>query len=211
MKKFFTFVLPDEPYKNTTELNQVVNAVYEGNRYLVARVNQQTNVIEGIVRSNESLDEINNFLATYEEEGYSFTIIDATVHPFQAAYLTGDYTHDLIEDPTYVLPRGLGEWTYHYDDYTGGISQAFYMHTLKYNGGSFIGPEYRQHAITRESLFEGAKAQAKTIEDTLKVSDFTEEERTTLENFAKWLKDLPVTYEGIDHWKISFPTNIPKY
>lgn len=211
MKKFFTFVLPDEPYKNTTELNQVVNAVYEGNRYLAVRVNPQTDIVEGVIRSNENLEDLDQFLSTYKEEGYLIVVIDAAVHPFEAAYITGDYTHDIIEDPTYELPRGLGTWTYHYDDYTGGISQAFYQFTLKYNGGRFSGPDYRMHAVTRESLFEGAKLQAKTIEESLKVNDYTDEDRKTLEDYAKWLKDLPKTYEGVDHWKITFPTNVPKY
>lgn len=208
MKKNFTFVLPDEPYTNKTENNNVINTVYEGPRYLLCRVNPTTNVVEGVVRTGEAASD---FEGMPKEEGYDFLTIDAEVNPFEAAYLTGNYTHDIIEDPTFVLPRGLGEWTYHYDDYTGGISQAFYQHTLKYKGGVFIKPEYRLHALSRESVFNGAKLTAKNILKSLAENDFSDEDRKTLEDYAKWLTDLDKTYHDVDHWKITFPVSVPKY
>lgn len=209
MKKIFTFVLPDEPYKATTDLQLTVDAVYEGHRYLVARVEEGTNIVHNVAFATDDENEID--LTRFVEEGHRFIVIDARMTPFEAAYLTGNYTHDLIEDPTYVLPRGLGEWTYHYDDYTGGISQAFYQTTLKHVNGKFSGPKYREHAITRESLIENSKLQAKTIEASLAENDFTPEDRTKLQEYATWLKNIETTYEGVDHWKIPFPGVMPKY
>jgi hypothetical protein len=209
MKKFFTFVLPDEPYKNTTEKKITVNATYEGMRYLYCRVNNQTTQVEGVVFSAENTEDIDARMKDYTEEGYSFITIDAAANPFEAAYLTGEYSHELIEDPEFELPRGLGTWVYHYDDYTGGINQAFFGHDLHFAGGKFTGPRYRTHAITRESLFETAKNQAKTIKQALNENDYVPADRKKLEDHVKWLEDLETTYEGVDHWKISFPTDIP--
>lgn len=210
MKKNFTFILPDEPYKDTTELNQVINATYDGHRYLLARVNDSTHVVEGIFMSSDNLAdlEISKFP---DEEGYTFLLIDASVNPFEAAYISGNYKHDIIEDPTYELPNGLGSWTYHYDDYTGGINQAFYQFTLKYVNGNFVKPKYRLHALTRESVMSNAKLQAKTIRQSLSENDFDADDRTKLEEYADWLDALETTYAGIDHWKITFPTEVPKY
>lgn len=207
MKKFFTFVLPDEPYLNTSEKNITVNATYEGVRYLLCRVNEQTDVVEGVVFGSEKQEDIAD--RTFPEEGYRFITIDASVNPFEAAYLTGEYSHELIEDPEFVLPRGLGTWVYHYDDYTGGIQQAYFMHELKHVNGKFVQPGFRTHAITRESLFETSRMQSKAIKKALSENDYSTGDRAKLEAHANWLADLEKTYEGVEHWKIAFPTDIP--
>ena len=210
MKKFFTFVLPDEPYKTTTEKNITVNATYEGLRYLLCRVHTDTNIVEGVAFGAESVEDIPMDRFS-KEEGYRFVVLDAAVNPFEAAYLSGDYSHDLIEDPEFELPNGLGTWVYHYDDYTGGISQAFYQHDMRHVNNKFIAPRYREHAITRESLMETSKNQAKAIKKSLSENDFHEEDRIKLEEYATWLENLDKTYKGVDHWKITFPANVPKY
>lgn len=209
IKKNFTFVLPDEPYKTTTALNQVVNATYDGFKYLVMRVEDSTGIVHNIARGGDNSDalEIDNFV----EEGFSFFILDATEHPFEAAYLTSNYTHETIEDPTFVLPNDLGSWTYHYDDNTGGINQCFYMNTLKYNPTTktFTPPKYREHALTRESVIESAKIYSAEITKCLAENDYSDEDRAILEEHAAWLLTLEDVYQGVDHWKIPFPTNIP--
>lgn len=208
MKKNFTFVLPDEPYTSKTENNNVINAVYEGPRYILCRVNKSTDLVEGVVRFGE---QVSDFDGMVNEEGYDFLTIDASVNTFEAAYISGNYKHEEIPDPTFELPRGLGTWTYHYDDFTGGINQAFYQHTMKYKNGKFIAPGYRLHALSRESVMEGAKITAKTIKESLAVNDFEPEDRKKLEDYAEWLSKLDETYHDVDHWKITFPVTVPKY
>lgn len=209
MKKNFTFILPDEPYKNTTALNQVVNSVYDGPRYLVARVDDITNIVINTAYGTENLDDID--LSKYFEEDHSFIIIDASINAFEAAYLTGLYTHDLIQDPTFDLLNNLGSWTYHYDDYKGGMNQCFFQHQLGYDKAtsSFIAPSYRTHALSAESVFDGAKRQSEEITAALAINDYSTEDRAKLTAHATWLKNLAKTYKGIDHWKIPFPTDIP--
>ena len=212
MKTNFTFILPDEPYKNTTALNQQVNAVYEGPKYHLARIETATNIVHNIVRSAETVEDLN--FDQYVEEGHYFLVIDAAENPFEVAYLTSSYTHDLIEDPTFVLPRGLGEWTYHYDDYKGGITQCFYRETLKYNASTktFSGPDYRLHQNSREETFKTLKIQAEGIRKSLRdnANDYTAEDKKTLEDHATWLENVETTFHDVDHWKIPFPAVLPR-
>ena len=209
MKKNFTFVLPDEPYKTTTDLNQTVNAVYEGPRYNLARIENATKIVQNIVRRGDTIESLE--VANYIEEGHTFVVLDAMDNAREIAFLTGDYTHELIEDPVFELPNGLPSWTYHYDDYTGGMNQCFYINSLKYDVATkqFSGPEYREHAVTRESLFEGNRIYAAEIRKCLAENDYPAEDAQTLADYATWLEGLEEMYEGIDHWKIRFPTNIP--
>ena len=209
MKKNFTFVLPDEPYKTATTNNNVINATYDGPRFLVARVENATGIVQNVVRVADEEDQLD--LSTFFEEGHTFFILDASKNAFEAAYLTTWYTHELIEDPTFELPNGLGSWTYHYDDFTGGINQCFYGQDLKYDLDTkeFIAPHYREHAVTRESVFSNAKILAADIEKALKINDYPEEDAQKLSDYKDWLLTLEETYEDVDHWKIPFPNDIP--
>jgi hypothetical protein len=206
IKKQFTFVLPDEPYKQTTKKKLTVDATYEGARFLVCRVNNDTKVVEGVIRSVDSADDT----GTIVEEGYTALVIDATVNPFEAAYLSGDYSHGEIADPTFTNPDG-STWTYHYTDGTGGIHQAFFMHTLKYVGGKFVGPEYRYHATTFEEVVRTSLMLAGNVRESLANRPYDAAERAKLEEYAAWLENLETAYKGVDHWKIPFPTDIPSF
>lgn len=122
-------------------------------------------------------------------------------------YETGevaDYSTDLVD-------ADGNEWnyTYHYDDDTGSIGQCFYGQSLKYINNQFVGPEYRLHAVTKQSLIENYKNIATAIEQSLQINDYTDEDRTAFAAHIAWLRDLERLYAGIDHWKIPFPSNLP--
>jgi hypothetical protein len=206
IKKQFTFVLPDEPYKQTTKKKLTVNATYDGPQYLVCRVNDSTKIVEGVIIASDSKDTTN----LVSEEGYSNLVIDAMLNPLEASYLSGNYTHDEIPDPTFTNPDG-STWTYHYMDGTGGINQIYFMHTLKYVGGKFIGPEYRYHATTMAEVVKTSLVLAGNVRESLAKRTYTAEERTKLEEYATWLENLETTYKGVDHWKIPFPSDIPSF
>lgn len=208
MKKNFVFVLPDEPYKTTTDLNISVNATYTGPRYVVARVENSSKTVNGVVHGSDKLEDIN--LEQFIEEGHTFFIIDADVNTLEASYLTGQYEHEEIPDPTFDLPNGLPSYTYHYSD-SQALAQIHYNFDLKYDATTktFTKPRYRTHALTRESVFESCRNNAKTIRESLAANDYTPEDKTALENYAEWLDNLETICEGVDHWKIVFPSNIP--
>lgn len=212
MRKNFTFLLPDEPYKNTTALNKVQNAVYTGPRYFAICVIDATGEIKYIARRGESLAEIDFESLVDDDPATTFYLIDANDHPFAAAYLLHTYeTGEVPDYSTDLVDADGNEWnyTYHYDDDTGAIGQCFYGQSLKYINNQFVGPEYRLHAITRESLIQNYRNIAVAIEQSLQVNDYTDEDRVAFTAHVAWLRDLERLYAGIDHWKIPFPNNLP--
>ena len=82
---------------------------------------------------------------------------------------------------------------------------------MRYLNGEFTTPRFREHAVTRESVFEGSLSSAKMIRKSLADNDYLDSQRTKLEEYASWLENLETAFEGVDHWKIPFPTDIPKY
>jgi hypothetical protein len=214
MRKNFTFLLPDEPYKNTTALNKVQNAVYTGPRYLAICVIDATGEIKYVARKGESLAEINFETLVDDDPATTFYLIDAAEHPFACAYLTHSYeTNEVPDYSTALVDADGNEWdyTYHYDDNTGAIGQCFYGQSLKYINNQFVGPEYRLHAITKASMIENYLQIATMIENSIQLNDYSEEDEQTLTDHVAWLRDLERRYVGIDHWKIPFPNNLPNY
>lgn len=211
MIKNFTFQLPDEPYKTTTNLNKTLECRYTGDKYLAICVSNKTGDVKYVARTSETVEGLEFEYLKDDDATASFHIIDASEYPFEAAYLTHQYEHDDVDDHSVTLPNNLGTWVYHYDDGTGAIDQCFYCNDLKYINGKFEGPGRREHAISRASFIEGCQINADVIENSLKNNDYSAEDRAKLEAYIKWLKDVPTTYANIDHWKITFPSDIPRY
>ena len=209
MRKFFTFKISDEPYKTTTNLNKTVDAIYEGPRFLALCVHTPTGEIRYVARAGETEQDLEFAQLVDDDPETEFIILDAKEKTFEAAYLNNLYTHDPIPDFVDVLPDGKGTYTYIFAG--GGINQNYYTQDMFYRNGEFTMPRFREHAVTRESVFEGSKIVADLIERSLADNDYTAEERTELENYKNWLKNLETAYAGIDHWKIPFPADPPKY
>lgn len=209
MRKFFTFKLSDEPYKSTTNLNKEVQATYTGPRFLALCVNEQTGWINYIARVGETEEEINMATLVDDDPATIFILLDAKEKPFEAAYLTHNYENEDVEDYVEVLPNGLGTWSYSYSG--GAIEQNYYAFDMLYLNGNFTTPRFREHALTRESVFEGSANSAKMIRKALADNDYPDNERIKLEEYATWLENLETAFQDVDHWKIPFPTDIPKY
>lgn len=210
MKKNFTVILPDEPYKTATVSNTAVQCTYQGPRYLVARIHAETRTVQNVVWQVEELDQIN--MDAFVEEGHEFFIIDAVSHPFQAAVASNSYTHGEIENYEETLPTGE-TWTHTYESGTGILDHIYMPFTMTYDLAvqTFADPVRRTHFLSRDSFFEGLQNQPSQIAAALEINDYTDEERTTLENYKTWLENLSTTYANVDHWKIPFPTNLPPF
>ena len=208
MRKFFDVILPDEPFKTETTLNKKVQCLYDGPRYLLIRVDNSTDHVVGSVTGSDSLDGLN--AESFNEEGHSFHVLDASANPFEAAYLTYSYTHPDIEPFEEVLPNGE-KWEYHYEPKTGVLSHLFRALGLKFNNGKFSMPERIVHGTSREDFFTGVDGLVEGLTKSLSENDFLPEEKKILEDYKVWLTGLEKEYAGIDHWKIKFPTNIPMY
>lgn len=209
MRKFFTIPLSDEPYKTTTNLNRTVQATYTGPRFLALCVHTPTGEIRYLAASAENQVDLRAELLVDNDPETEFVIIDANDHVFEAAYITNQYENEEIPDYEETLPDNKGTWSYGYNG--GAITQNYRSFDLKYIEGKFTKPRFRTHNLTRESVFESTTVLVGAMEESLAANDYTDQERTDLTNYINWLKNLATTYEGIDHWKIPFPTNPPKY
>jgi hypothetical protein len=218
MKKEFTFTIPDNPYTTDVNEEKTINAVYDGPRYVVARWEPATGIVHNVVygADNESALELDKWV----EDGHEFFVIDASEHPFEVAYLTHNYTHENIENPTYTHGEcpttGIerGEWTYTYADTTGGLSQIHYAQDLRYDSATrtFTPPRFREHAIDETEFYEGVKKQSALIKASIAVpGNYTTADAAILAEHADWLLKLEDAYKnhGIPHWQIPFPKSLP--
>jgi hypothetical protein len=206
MRKFFTFKISDEPYKTTTSLNKTVDAIYEGPKFLALCVHTPTGEIRYISRSGETEDELQMSNLIDDDPDTEFVVLDASENTFEAAYLTGNYTHDPIPDYTEVLASGE-TWNYSFSG--GGITQNYYGQDMLYLNGEFGTPRFREHAVTKASVIQGAKNLLAMITTSLSANDYNESERQELENYKNWLMTIETVYADVDHWKIPFPANPP--
>lgn len=214
MRKNFTFLLPDEPYKDTTALNKVQNCVYTGPRYFAICVIDSTGEIKYVARRGETLPEIDFETLVDDDPATTFYLIDANQYPFEAAYLMNSYeTGDVPDHSVDLVDADGNEWnyTYHYDDSTGAIGQAFYGQDLKYVNNQFVAPHYRLHACSKSSVCENYTNLASMIEQSLQANDYPDEDRAILTAHVAWLRDIERRYVNIDHWKIPFPVTLPNY
>jgi hypothetical protein len=144
----------------------------------------------------------------HDEEGVTFVILDAAENTWEAAYLTGAYTHETIPDYHEVLPGDLGEYTYHYDDTTGGIGACTYQGMLRYdfNNQSYSRPPYRTHALSPQKFWDSLLVMEQQIRDRLEAEAniLEAEDKEVLNEYLDWLTELPTKYAGVDHWKIPF-------
>ena len=207
MRKFFTFKISDEPYKTTTNLNKTVDAIYEGPKFLALCIDISTNEIKYIARSGETEEELQLTNLIDDDPNTEFIVLDASVKTFEAAYLTGYYTHDPIPDHIETLPTGE-TWTY---TFSGGcITQNYFGQDMFYVNGEFTTPRFREHAITRETMFSGIQNTINMINSSLANNDYKPEEQQAIEEYKSWLSNLETTYPNIDHWKLPFPPSPPR-
>lgn len=213
MRKAFTFLLPDEPYKTTTVKNITVNAVYTGPRYLALCVIDATGEIKYIARRADTEAELNFENLVDDDPATTFIKLDADVHPFQAAYLTNAYEY-VQEIPDYEEEVPGGKYTYHYDAKQGALGQCRWVNDMKYIDGEYVGPGFREHANSRASFFASIQNVIPAIENAIahKVENlYTDEDVQKLEDHLDFLKNIETTYANVDHWKIPFPSDLPNY
>jgi hypothetical protein len=213
MRKMFTTVMPDEPYKTTTKKNITVDCVYTGKRYLLVRMNNDGTLF-ALERSEETLEALELYKMTEAQlagEGHFQVVLDAEVNTWEAAQLTHDYEHSAVPDPTFTLASGE-TWTYHYDDFHGALAQPYYVNDMRYDRATntWIRPRYRVHALTKESFWSGLKDQLKGYEAAVISGAYLPEKLAEIKAHRDWLATAITKYADEDHWKIPFPTTSPQ-
>lgn len=213
MRKAFTTVMPDEPYKTTTKKNITVDCIYIGKRYLLVRMNNDGTIF-ALERCEDTLEALENFKLTSAQlaaENQFQIVIDAEVNTWEAAHLTHEYEHSVVPDPTFTLASGE-TWTYHYDDYHGALAQPYYVNDLRYDRATntWIRPRYRVHALTKENFWAGIKEQLKAYEVAAESGAYLPEKLAEIKTHRDWLRTAITKYADEDHWKIPFPTTSPQ-
>ena len=209
MRKKFTTVLPDEPYKISTSKNITVECFYTGPRYLLVRMNKNDNTLFCVDRQAESLEEIEKFKMTDEQQAYDGTyqvVLDAELNTWEAAHLTHEYEHEAFDDYREVLSTGE-VYEYHYDDYTGALDQPFYTNDIKYSPQTktWVRPRYRSHALTRDQFMESVNTSASVYQQAYDSGAYPQERLNEIKQHLDFLKGVPKKYANVDHWKIPYP------
>jgi hypothetical protein len=207
MTKKFSVAIPDEPFKNTFELEKTVEVTYTGPKFIVVSHDPTTNRIHGVDGYFDNRDDID--LSNFVDETYQFAIIDALAHPLECAILTGYYTNPEIESYTETLITGE-IWEERYT-INGILDNLFNKWNLKYypDTDSLSEPEYQTFPTTREqflqSLTVAIDAMTKEKASALAAGE-SESEIAKYDNIISWCENFEETYGDTEHWKIPFPT-----
>jgi hypothetical protein len=218
MRVEFTFTIPDDPYTQNYNEEQVVNAIYEGPRWHLMRWEIATGRVHNVIASAETKDNL-DIGGRIEEEGFKYLPLDASKNPWEASYLTHLYTHDKVENPVYVHGLAddgfdMGSWEYHYSE-DNVLTQCRDAHALQYNPDSdtFTHPPFRTHMANEEDFWAGNLIQAANIRRSVAEEGmYIAADKAKLLAYAEWLEKLDSRYrtKNIPYWQIPFPTDIPR-
>lgn len=217
MRKTFTTILPDEPYKTATTKNITVECTYDGPRYMLLRIRESDGFIFSIDRLEDELAEIEKFRIEphkLQDEGMYQVLLDAMENTWEAAHLTGNYTHEPFADYVETLPTGE-TYTYHYDDESCAVEQPYYVNDMHYDKGTntYKRPRRRVHAVSKADFAASIAGNLKHVQEMLdeQSEKFTAEDLVAIREYRDFLASVPTKYiaAGVDHWKIPFPP-IPK-
>lgn len=216
--KNFNIVLTDEPYVDTTALNKTHPATYTGPKYVKVQIDMESGYAEKVIFGTDDLNEMTSFDGYAKEPGKTYTVIDGTVNPFEAAYMTGMYDTGVVEDYSEDIGTTDDEgnpetWNYVWEDNRGMIGQQYMGLDLKFVNGSWVRPRFRVHALTRESFLASLNVQINSITAALakENSTLSDADRAKLETYKTWLQNVPTKYAGVKHWKIPFKHQVPQY
>jgi hypothetical protein len=203
MNKPFTILIPDEPFYSTTNNKKKVNCIYTGPRYLLVSIDLSTNEIDHIASQRDTVEELN--IDAYQEENHKFIVIDAEINPFEAAYLSNQYTNESVPDFVDKITNSYS-WKYSYQENIGIFSDVFYG-KLKYDFDSqkFIHPKFLQHPLTKDQYFESIKSSIESIGIALVENTYSPEQSEKIKTFQLELSKILDSYKNIDHWKIPYP------
>lgn len=213
MKKNFISILPDEPYKPVAKNNNAVECTYEGPRYLLLRIRNADGSIFCIDRECNTLEEVEQFKIPQDrldpEDVYQ-VVLDADELTWEAAYLTGYYTHEAFPDHEEILPDGT-KWVYHYDDTSCAVEQPFYVNDMFYEKetGTWRRPRYRNHAVAKRDFWAGVQNQLETytamLDGAYLDKGYNAEQLEKIRAHVDFLRTVEEKYKNVDHWKIPFP------
>jgi len=209
MNKSFNIPMPNKPYVNDFSDNNVHAATYIGPRYLKVQYHNETKYIANIINEGDTMADLEDGPSAVMEN-HTSTIIDADTDTLVAAYLTNAYetgeVADYSEDLGTTDANGDAEtWEYVWND-NGVIHQIYLQGTAKFENNAVVAPEFRAHAITRDSFNETITNQIDQCTAELARDDvYTDDEKAAITTYKTFLEGISTKYAAVDHWKIPFP------
>tara|TARA_B100000900_G_scaffold412081_1_gene433133 strand:+ start:222 stop:875 length:654 start_codon:yes stop_codon:yes gene_type:complete len=209
MNKSFNIPMPNKPYVNDFSDNNVHAATYIGPRYLKVQYHNETKYIANIINEGDSMADLEDGPSAVMEN-HTSTVIDADTDTLVAAYLTNAYetgeVADYSEDLGTTDANGDAEtWEYVWND-NGVIHQIYLQGTAKFENNAVVAPEFRAHAITRDSFNETVTNQIDQCTAELARDDtYTDDEKAAITTYKTFLEGISTKYAAVDHWKIPFP------
>ena len=209
MNKSFNIAMPNKPYVEDFSENKVQAATYTGHRYLKVQYANDTKYIANIINEADSMEDLEAGPAAVME-GHTSTVIDADSDTLVAAYLNNMYdtgeVADYSEDLGTTDANGDAEtWEYVWND-NGVIHQIYLQGTAKFENNAVVAPEFRTHAVTRDSFNETITNQIDQCTAELARDDvYTDDEKAAITTYKTWLEGISTKYAAVDHWKIPFP------
>ena len=209
MNKSFNIAMPNKPYVEDFSEGKVQAATYTGPRYLKVQYHNDTKYIANIINEGDTMEDLNEGPSAVMEN-HTSTVIDADSDTLVAAYLTNAYETGEVADHSEDLgttdANGDAEtWEYVWND-NGVIHQIYLQGTAKFENNAVVAPEFRAHAITRDSFNETVTNQIDQCTAELARDDvYTDDEKTAITTYKTWLEGISTKYAAVDHWKIPFP------
>ena len=204
MLKKFMVAVPDEPYKTGFSQNKTCEVTYYGPSFLVLGISTVDNKVKAVDGSFESMAEID--LSTFIDHETYFVILNAFDNPFEAAYLTHQYSNDELPSYKETLPTGE---VYEYFWEKDGIIDVIYKTCDMYYDPvkkTYSEPGFISLPIPREQYVEGVYHKISVLEKALVENpQFTEDEKSQVKYAIDWYKNMWNVYPNVDFYKIPVP------
>jgi hypothetical protein len=206
----FTISLPNQPYVDDFSEGLTAQGYYTGLRYLKVQVRESDGLILEIDAEGETLKDLNSTLKFAREGNYMLTI-DATEHPWEAAYLANHLETDITnyrEELGTTDADGNPEfWEYSYSEEGNPMHQIYYINDLWYKNEQFVRPKFRAHQHSQEKFWSSVQDHIEMAHRELARGSaiYSEKELQDLETYKNIVENLRNKYGDTLHWKIKFP------
>lgn len=198
ISKTFTYDLPDAYLHQTNTLGKTGTWTYTGPDKLWIYVNDETNKIN----SNFHYTERDNGADVPNDPGLTKVLVDANQNPLLASLIYNEVDYSTLDRDYETLPDGTEYWCPNPTppDHTYELIEIEYDPAT----GEFKKPyPWKKPHMSWEELKHVRTMLLKTSDG--KVRTASPDKVPLWEEYRQKLRDLPVTFAGIDPWKVPFP------
>ena len=210
ISKTFTIAIPDQPYVEDFSGGITHTATYNGPKLLKFQYHKDTGVIANVIGEGDTEEDMNATSVPCMEDHLP-GILNAEDNTLEAAMIARTYdageVADYEEDLGTTDAEGNAEtWNHYWNDGVGVLSQIYKLETIKYVDNAIVMPEFRTHGVSREDFDAGVVGQIAGCDAELAKTDvYNEEEKAEITAYKTFLESIATKYNGVDHWKITFP------